>query len=243
MATPKGQIRTPGSRTDADVLDAIEDGLGKGRSPRQIRGELEHRPEFAGRVPSVRTISRKAKTFRPPSAAERWSFVEAEPQEAAAVLPVFAAMAKRDRAWQCQFVTGEQARVLVAIRAAAPDLDPWVAYKLAQEFQAREHASRSTLGLELGLAFAPWRSDASATELRRVIEAGFVDPDAAWAARLVESESREARFDPITDALNRREERMVEAAESYWGGLTEEEQEAEIKEMHDAAVEMDLEEP
>lgn len=243
METRKGQSRTPGSRTDADVLEGIEDGLGKGRSPRQIHGELSHNPRFLGRVPSVRTISRKAKTFWPPGDEERWSLVEAEPDEAAAVLPVFAAMAKRDRVWQCRFVTREQAQVLVAMKAAAPDLDPWVAYKVAQEFQVRGHASRRTLGLELGLAFAPWRSDVSAAELRRVIDAGFLAPDLAWDARLVERESREARFDPIADAINRREERMVEAAEDYWADLTDEEQEAETELANEAAVQLGFEEP
>jgi len=238
-----GQIRTPGSRTDADVLDAIEDGLGKGRSPRQIHGELSNTPRFAGRVPSARTIARKAKTFHPPSAEERWSLLGAEPEEAAAVLPVFAAMAKRDRVWQCQFVTREQAQVLVAIKAAAPDLDPWVAYKVAEEFQVREHASRRTLGLELGLAFAPWRSDASATELRRVLDAGFLAPDLAYGVRLVERESREALFDPITDAINRAEERAVEAAEDYWDGLSDEERDAEVQLVQEAALEVGLDEP
>jgi len=227
MATQMGQIRTPGSRTDADVLDAIEDGLGKGRSPRQIHGELSHNPRLAGRVPSVRTISRMAKTFHPPGDEERWSLVGAESEEAAAVLPVFAAMAKRDRVWQCQFVTRDLAQVLVAIKAAAPDLDPWVAYKVAEEFQVREHAGRRTLGLELGLAFAPWRSEVSATELRRVLDAGFLAPDLAYGARLVERESKEALLDPIADAINRQEERAIEAAEDYWADLTDEEQEAE----------------
>ena len=243
MATQKGQIRTPGSRTDADVLDAIEDGLGKGRSPRQIKGELDHRPQFAGRVPSVRTISRKAKTFRPPGDEERWSLVGAESEEAAAVLPVFAAMAKRDRVCQCAFVTGEVAQVLVAIKAVASDLDPWVAFKVADEYVLRRRGGLRTLGLELGLALAPWRSEASAAELRRVLDAGFLAPDLAYGVRLVERESREALFDPITDAINRAEERAVEAAEDYWDGLSDEERDAEVQLVQEAALEVGLDEP
>jgi hypothetical protein len=169
--------------------------------------------------------------------------MEAEPDEVAAVLPVFAAMAKRDRVWQCAFVTRDLAQVLVAIKAAAPDLDPWVAYKVAQEFEMREHKSRGTLGLELGLAFAPWRSKVSATELRRVLDAGFLAPDLAYDARLVERESKEALLDPIADTIYRQKERAIEAAQEYWAGLTDEEQEAETEAAHEAAVELGFEEP
>ena len=55
METQKGQIRSPASRTDADVLEAIEDGLGRGWTPRQVHGELSNDPRYAGRVPSIKT--------------------------------------------------------------------------------------------------------------------------------------------------------------------------------------------
>jgi len=238
MTTTGGQIRTPGSRTDADVLDAIEDRLGRGRTPRQIYGELSANPHFAGRVPSVKTIGRKAKTFRPPNPEERWSLAEADPEEVAVVLPVFAAMAKRDRVWRCQFVTKEQAQVLVRITAAAPDLDPWVAYQVAEGFVSRRHRGLQTLGLELGLAFATWRGEASAAEFRRVLDAGFIGPDLRTDARLLELESKAAMVDPIRDAIDRRADRAadagLDAADDYWAGLTDEEQEAATEEQQEA---------
>ena len=230
MTTTSGQIRTPGSRTDADVLEAIEDRLGRGRTPRQIYGELSANPHFAGRVPSVKTIGRKAKTFRPPNPEERWSLAEADPEEVAVVLPVFAAMAKRDRVWRCQFVTKEQAQVLVRITAAAPDLDPWVAYQVAEGFVSRRHRGLQTLGLELGLAFATWRGEASAAEFRRVLDAGFIGPDLSQDARLLELESKTAMVDPIPDAIGRRAERAGEALLDAWADLTDEELDAPIEE-------------
>jgi hypothetical protein len=242
MTTPTGQIRTPGSRTDADVLEVIEDRLGRGRTPRQIYGELTANPRFAGRVPSIKTMWRKAKTFHPPTAEERWSLREADPEEAAVVLPVFAAMAKRDRVWQCKFITKEQAQILVRVNAAAPDLDPWVAFKVAEEYRVRQSRGESTVGLELGLTLAPWRDEASAGEFRRLLDVGFLTPELSRDARFVERESKEARrFDPIMDAINRREERAIEAAEDYWGSLTEEEEEAEMEQQHEAAVDLGLE--
>ena len=230
MATPSGQIRTPASRTDADVLEAIEDRFGRGRSPRQIYGELTANPHFAGRVPSVKTIGRKAKTFRLPNPEERWSLAEADPEEAAVVLPVFAAMAKRDRVWRCQFVTKEEAQILVRITAAAPDLDPWVAYQVAEGYVSRRRRGLQTLGLELGLAFATWRGEASAAEFRRVLDAGFIGPDLSKDARLLELESKTAMVDPIPDALGRRAERAGEALLDAWADLTDEELDAPIEE-------------
>jgi hypothetical protein len=234
MATTGGQIRTPASRTDADVLEAIEDRLGRGRSPRQIHGELTANPHFAGRVPSVKTIGRKAKTFHLPNPEERWSLAEADPEEVAVVLPVFAAMAKRDRVWECQFVTKEQAHILVRITAAAPDLDPSSAYQVAKDYLSRRRRGLQTLGLELVLAFATWRDEASAAEFRRVLDAGFIGPDLRMDARLLELESKTAIVDPIADAISqRRAERAGEATNDYWAGLTDEEQEPVIAEFPD----------
>ncbi|MGD0019823.1 MAG: hypothetical protein ABSD62_11255 [Candidatus Limnocylindrales bacterium] len=225
------------------MLEAIDDGLGRGQSPRQVHGALIHMARFDGRVPSLRTISRRAKERRPPAAGERWSLAEAEPDEAAAVLPVFAALAKRDRVWECGFVTKEHAQVLVLIRAAAPDLDPWVAYKVADEYVLRRRGGLRTLGLELGLALAPWRSEASAAELRRVLEAGFLGPDLSADIRQLERDSKDALRDPIADAVNRREERLdYDAAEDYWAGLTAEEREAEVQHQQEAAIELGLDE-
>lgn len=223
MATTSGQIRTPASRTDADVLEAIEDRLGRGRSPRQIYGELSVNPHFAGRVPSVKTIWRKAKTFRPPNPEERWSLAEADPEEVAVVLPVFAAMAKRDLVWECQFVTKEEAQILVRITAAAPDLDPWVAHQVAKGYVSRRSRGLQTLGLELRLAFATWRGEASAAEFRRVLDAGFIGPDLSADARLLELESKAAMVDPIRDAIILRAERAQDAANDAWAGLMDEE--------------------
>src|SRR5450759_1413813 len=114
---------------------------------------------------------------RPAHLLEAMYAKEADPEEAAVVLPVFAAMAKRDRVWRCQFVTKEEAQILVRITAAAPDLDPWVAYQVAEGYVSRRRRGLQTLGLELGLAFATWRGEASAAEFRRVLDARFIGPD------------------------------------------------------------------
>lgn len=203
-----GQIGTHGSRTDGDVLDAIDDGLGRGRSARQVHGELNANQRFAGRVPSLKTISRRAKEFRPPSPEERWSLAEADPEEVAVVLPVFAAMAKMDKVWKCRFVTKEQAQMLLRIKAAAPDLDPWVSYEVVEWLALRRGRGLETLGLELGLALAPWRSELSAAEFRRVLEAGFLDKGLSADARLVEHEST---LDPLVESISRQEERAYAA--------------------------------
>jgi len=224
------------TNTDTSVTDR-RGRTGGHRRPSRARPkpqadlrELTANPHFAGRVPSVKTIGRKAKTFRLPNPEERWSLAEADPEEAAVVLPVFAAMAKRDRVWRCQFVTKEEAQILVRITAAAPDLDPWVAYQVAEGYVSRRRRGLQTLGLELGLAFATWRGEASAAEFRRVLDAGFIGPDLSKDARLLELESKTAMVDPIPDAIGRRAERAGEALLDAWADLTDEELDAPIEE-------------
>jgi hypothetical protein len=245
METRKAQIRTPGSRTDADVLEAIDDGLGRGGSPRQVHGALIHVERFKGRVPSLKTITRRAKQRRPPAAEERWSLAEAGPDEAAAVLPVFAALARRDQVWKCSFITRDHAQMLVLIRAVAPDLDPWVAYMVADEYLLRRRGGEPTLGFELGLALSPWRSEEAAAGLQRVIDAGFLSRTVRADIRQLTVGISEARRDPIADALDRLEERRTghEAVEDYWSDLSDEEQDAVLSVVEEGARELGLGEP
>ncbi len=238
MGSEPGQIKTPGSRTDADVLSEIEDRLGRGRSPRQIHGELSADQRFVGRVPSIKTIWRKAKTFRPPSPEERWSLVSADPEEVAVVLPVFAAMAKRDKVWQCAYVTKAAAHVLVRITAAVPDLDPWAAYRIAERYQEWEELGNSTLGLEIGLGFAPWRSEDAADQLQRMIDAGLMGKDLTIDIRFVAEESEAAKIDPVRDAIRLHELRFGDEADILAPALHDtrslEEQQAALDEFLDA---------
>ena len=233
MRPHSGQIKAPGSRTDGDVLEAIHDRLGRGRSPRQIYGELSADTRFGARTPSIKTIKRMADTFGPPSSEDRWSLEAADPEQVVAVWPVFAAFAKRDKVWQCAYVTKAVAHVLVRLFAGAPDLDPYVAYLVAAAFVARQRDGRPTLGLELGLAFAPWRDEAAANALARVRAAGFVDTELDRDVGFVEHQSRLAQVDPIAEAeairIEAVEESMRDAAEGWWASLSPEEQQAEVE--------------
>ena len=238
MQSEPGQIRSPGSRTDADVLSEIEDRLGRGRSPRQIHGELSADQRFVGRVPSIKTIWRKAKTFRPPAPDERWSLVTADPEEVAVVLPVFVAMAKRDKVWQCAWVTKAQVHVLVRIAAAAPDLEPWAAYQIAERYVEWEELGNATLGLELGLGLAPWRSEEAADLLQHMLDAGLIGKDLTMDVRFVADESHNAMFDPVRDAIRLHELRFADLGDDLASAPHDtrslEEQQAELDEFLDA---------
>jgi hypothetical protein len=220
------------------VLSEIEDRLGRGRSARQIHGELSADQRFVGRVPSIKTIWRKAKTFRPPAPDERWSLVTADPEEAAVVLPVFVAMAKRDKVWQCAYVTKAEAHVLVRIAAAAPDLEPWAAYRIAERYQEWEELGNSTLGLELGLALAPWRSEDAADQLHRMIDAGLMGKDLTIDIRFVADETEAAKIDPVRDAIRLHELRFADLGDDLASAPHDtrslEEQQAELDEFLDA---------
>lgn len=225
METQKGQIKAPGSRTDADILEVIEDRLGRGRTPRQISGEMEADPRFKGRVvPSIKTISRMAKVRRPPDPEERWSLIDAAPEEVPVVLALFAAMARHDKAWRWEYVTKENAHVLVRIQAAAPDLDPWVAYSLAERYLSHRARGLPTFGLDLGLAFSLWRGESWAAEFRRVVDAGWLGDDLRWNARLPEVDKEPA--DWFGNVIGRDIDAWIDVAGVYWAGLTDEERDA-----------------
>jgi hypothetical protein len=110
--------------------------------------------EFGAAAPSLRWIkSLRASLRREPS--DPWEFQEAEPEEAAAVLPVIGIVIEQTAGKVMSFTKGEAAAIW-RIRAAAPDIDLWDAYRLARQFLA---APGDTDPLLWYLTFAPWRDN------------------------------------------------------------------------------------
>ncbi len=175
------QIAPPSSRTDADVLEAIEDGWRQGRSARQIHGALEADSGFRGRVPSLRTVQRITKALVPPDPSERWSLTESDPDEVAVVVPILAELAMRDRLRELEWLTKREARLLVSIHAAASDCPALLAYEVMRSALRFEPLSgkwrvpsESRTGVDLFLAFGPWRGEEQMQRLRRTLDAGFI---------------------------------------------------------------------
>lgn len=110
------------------------------------------------------------------------------------------------------------ARFLVSIHAAAPDLDPLMAFDLAQKFSYWAIQGASSLGVEIGLAFAPWRGDDWALEFRRVVDAGFLG-ELAWHKRL--SDEEEVVAGPLDDLARSDIDDWIDEGGIYQSGLTD----------------------
>lgn len=136
-----------------EVLKLADDGF----RAAQIYRHLQADAKFAGRVPVTRTVQRIVRKARLEDTSGPWSLASADPAEAAAVVPVVAALAVAGIA---ATVTRAEARLIVVIRAASPDLPPLWAWRVARKYLTRQQDSQPTASLDLLVALAPWRSDA-----------------------------------------------------------------------------------
>ncbi|MGE0541497.1 MAG: helix-turn-helix domain-containing protein [Dehalococcoidia bacterium] len=144
---------------DGDVQAAIEE-LAQDQptwTATQIYRQLEQREELRGRLPTVRTVQTIVKDVRPRDTSAAWSLAIAGPDEAAAVLPVLAAVVESTRG-EVRTLTQREAGWIAKLRAVAADLPARETYRLARLFIAREDRSEPSADLDLFIAFAPWRN-------------------------------------------------------------------------------------
>ncbi len=182
------------SRIDGDVQVAIDELALKGWGPTQIYKQLERQPEFAGRVPTSRTIQRRVNELALRDSSGPWSLADAKDDEAALVLPVLAAVIEGTEA-QRVYVTQAEAERIVRIRRAVPDLLPTLDLMLlARVYLLREQQGMSTTDLDAFLAFAPWRSEDARERYRQALHFGWIKPGPAYLAmttRVIERAIRE----------------------------------------------------
>jgi hypothetical protein len=167
------QSTSLGSRTDADVLAVVEARLRDGRSARQIHGELAADDSYKARSPSLRTVQRYAKQYVPPDPNEYWRLEDADPEEAAAFVPVLAELAMRGAGMRRR-LTRTEARMIVRVRVVAPDLHPMAAFWVADRHLAAQQFGHDTGATALFLSFAPWRSAERRAAMVRTVDAGFL---------------------------------------------------------------------
>ncbi len=119
-------------------------------------------------IPSKRAIEYRLADLRPPDPTAPWSFAQAKPNEAAAVLPVLGAILEVSDGRTRQ-ITNELAQWIVRVRAVAADLPPLNAYHVARWYRNLTLRDESTEVLDQLLALAPWR-DASRWSASRIVE-------------------------------------------------------------------------
>jgi hypothetical protein len=160
---------------DGDVLEAIQQlALDQPEWPAAlIQRELDKNLKFCDRLPTLRTFQMIVKEARPPDPSGPWSLADAEAGDVALVLPVLAAVVAKTQGSR-QHITRAEAEWLVKLRGAYPDLDPWLAYRLARLYMARVDRREATVDLDLYLAAAPWRGGEAEAQYRRLWADGVI---------------------------------------------------------------------
>ncbi len=150
-------------RIDAEALSIIEGLANEGRTAPNIEVELEARGIPPARRPSRRTIERIVKSLTAEDRSPPWGLGDlAASEDAALVLPVVRAylnitsMRAPARSPRDFYITRAEARWIIRVRRAAPDLHVFDVYRMARAYLAREVRRLPTFDLDALLAFEPW---------------------------------------------------------------------------------------
>lgn len=140
------------------------------------RLELEASSEEAGfglnDVPSRRTIQNIVAEHTPKDETEWWLLKDAEDDQATLVLPVLATIIEKTEGRRT-YVTQDEAKWIVRIRTATPDLDLWTVYTLALAYMLGPEGGTKD-NLDAFLAFAPWRSEDDRRRYNKATEKGLM---------------------------------------------------------------------
>ena len=148
MATVKRRRR----QIDADMERAIM-VLADSHTPTQIHRELERRVG-KDRTPALRTVQRVIADVTPKDALP-WQLRDADPDDAALLLPVLAAAIERTEG-RVRQVTRGHAEWIVRLRRASPEMPLYTAFALARIYVAQVERGLPTTMFDELLAFAPW---------------------------------------------------------------------------------------
>ena len=133
---------------------------------RAILRKLEQ--DFPDRVPTERTVGDIVREVRPPDQSKPWLAEDADPNEAAVILPVVGAVLEHS-AGEVRAITNAEAEWIYLIRTiAAVDDDLWDAYRLA-----RLAVSGFRDDVICYLALTPWLDNGE--RYLRAVERGLVE--------------------------------------------------------------------
>jgi hypothetical protein len=152
--------RRPGRpRIDGDIESKIRELALLGWTAPQIDRWGKAREEFKGRWPlAVRTVRRVVDRHVPRGAPpDWWSLADADPDEAALVLPTLREIVEGGYVPIYRLARG-LADWIVRVRRAAPSIPPSWALDVALNYLGCAQEGEPTHGLDLLLAFAPWES-------------------------------------------------------------------------------------
>jgi hypothetical protein len=152
LTTPRRRSYVP-----ADVLDAIEELIDKGRSPKQIEDELSKNGKIADRLPTLRTIQRIVAEKLKSDDTETWELgpVDQRDIDGAVVLDVLAFVV-RATGGRTASLTENEARWITALHRVRPTIHGWVLYRLARLYISTRSRKLSTAPIDAFLAYKPW---------------------------------------------------------------------------------------
>ncbi len=158
--------------TPSDVVGAIFDQSARGRGPAEIERRLKADKQFRGRVPTLRTIKKyvaRAKR-RESEAPDPWTLADANPDDVGLVVPVVAAVIE-GTGGHVSAVSKTEAALIVRIVRAAPDIEPWDAFRLARRLRSEPDAEPD---VQAYLSFAPWRGERESERYARAYADGLI---------------------------------------------------------------------
>lgn len=171
----KRQRASPyGSMRDVARELYIEQGL----TPAAIDELLLGRFPDATNRPARRTIESWVAEFRSEDG-QAWTITPDTAEVAMLVLPVLQVVVEHSDG-RVQTIGIETARWVVTIGRAAPDLDAWRIYLVARRYQLAFAAGESNLGLDVFLAYGPWRSEGDAQRYAAALVTGRAPSPGLW---------------------------------------------------------------
>lgn len=142
-----------------------------GMGPTAIHQQLEK--QFGAYAPSLNTIKAWYKEYRDINAGAPWRVEDLQPEDAARVLSIQAAVTLETQGRVSHF-TVAVAEWVAHISAMAPDLSPMQVYMLAWFYAWYRQAERPSTALDAYLAFTPWRGGEYRAEYQRALANGWV---------------------------------------------------------------------
>ena len=167
-------MTTARRHVDLEVEAKIERLALQGWSPTQIHEYLGRDQQFQGRVPVLRTVQRKVADIRSRDKSRPWTLEDAIPDEAAAVLPVLAAVIHGTKGLVKSLSTA-QVSYIMKIQAACPEIPPYQLFLFASLYVNRTAAQEPVDDLDAFLAYQPWDEDNRAS-YRRAVDRGWIRP-------------------------------------------------------------------
>jgi hypothetical protein len=129
-------------------------------APVPLAGTEVHRKlqdEFPDSAVSLRTVQMLLSEWRPPEGEEKaWTLADADPEDAALILPVLGELTRRDKG--ARGVSQQIAQWLVRVRTIAPDMPLLSAFDVSAFYAHAERTGGETAYLDTFLALEAWRS-------------------------------------------------------------------------------------